>query len=94
MNSVRVGKLGAAMTGAAVSAFAISMLLDFFTDTMFFSCLSSLFIAIGYIIFVAGVLSTQKDAPMSATAIAGMAFAVVYAVLIFLVYYAELQIAR
>ena len=94
MNNIKVGKLGATITGAAVLAFAISMLIDFFTNTIFFSCLSSLFIAIGYIIFVAGILSSQKDCPMTATAIAGIAFAVIYAILIFLVYYAECTTVR
>ena len=94
MNNIRVGRIGATITGVAVLTFAISMLIDFFTDTIFFSCLSSLFIAIGYIIFIAGILSSQKNGPMPATAVAGIAFAVVYAVLIFLVYYAECTTVR
>jgi len=84
LNNIRVGRIGATITGVAVLTFAISMLIDFFTDTIFFSCLSSLFIAIGYIIFIAGILFF----------FAGIAFAVVYAVLIFLVYYAECTTVR
>ena len=71
MSNIKVSKLGAVIMGLAVSAFAISMLINFFTDTIFFSCFSSFFIAIGYITFVAGILSLQKDSPMSATAVAG-----------------------
>ena len=34
LNNIKVGKLGATIMGVAVLAFVISILIDFFTDTI------------------------------------------------------------
>jgi len=89
MKNTTIGKIGATITGLAVLAFAISMLVGLFSDTLFISCLVSIFIAIGFLPFMIALYSLNGDKDKKASGIAGIAFAVVYAVLIFIVYYAE-----
>lgn len=55
-----VGKVGAAVTGLAVLCFAVSMIFGFFADTLFTSCLASMFIALGYVLF-AGALAASNN---------------------------------
>ena len=87
-----VGKWGAGITGLSVVAFAISML--FGPGAIFASCLSSLFIALGYLPFAAGVVAVNVDVGRKATGIAALSFGAVYAVLILLVYYAQCTTVR
>lgn len=88
MKNTALGKLGAAVTGCAVFAFAIFMVIGLFSKMLFACCLSSIFIAIGFIPFMAA-LNASNDKNRSACGTAAMCFAAIYAVLIFIVYYAE-----
>lgn len=90
MNTL-TGKIGSAITGAAVLAFAVSMLV---TDGVFASCLSSIFIAIGFIPFMCSLAAVNKKDDNKALGYTGIAFSAIYAVIIFLVYYAECTTIR
>ncbi|HHW01008.1 MAG TPA: hypothetical protein GXX36_15850 [Clostridiaceae bacterium] len=94
MKNTTIGKIGSAITGLAVLAFAISMLVGLFSDTLFVSCLVSIFIAIGFLPFMIALYSLNEDKDKKASGIAGIGFAIVYAVLIFIVYYAECTTVR
>ena len=82
--------------GASVAAFAIAMLAGFASglNTAFVSYFVCIFIAIGYILFAAALAAPGKDKPLTAAGIAGAAFSVIYAALIFVVYYAMLTTVR
>ncbi len=60
-----LGIVGALVTGAAVLAFAVSMVVDFFTPTLFASCFASCFasmyLAIGYVTFTAALAGHNSD---------------------------------
>jgi len=87
-----VGKIGAAITGLSVLSFAVSMIVRLFNDSIgtYPSCLSSLFIAIGFVIFICSIFAVNNKPEHKAVGMAGIAFAVMYAVIIFLVYFAEI----
>lgn len=93
MKNAGVGKIGAAITGLSILAFAASMIAALYTDAIFACCLSGMFIAIGFIPFMAAINVCNAE-KQSACAVSAMCFAVVYAVLIFLVYYAECTTVR
>jgi len=80
---------GAIIVTAATIIFAISMLLAFDFGS-FFSCM---FLSMGYLMMTAGFLYEAKD-DKKVSGIIGMAFAVVYAVLINAVYFAQLTSVR
>ncbi|MFT8871999.1 MAG: hypothetical protein ABF868_06870 [Sporolactobacillus sp.] len=84
-----IGKTGALLTGSAIFIFAVSMIIGLFTDTLFASCFASLFIAIGYLLFVSALAALSVPEKRAAAG-AAFAFALVYAVLVALVYYAQL----
>lgn len=90
MNTL-TGKIGSVLTGAAVLAFAVSMLV---TEGVFASCLSSIFIAIGFIPFMCSIAAINKKTENKAVGYTGIAFCVIYAAIIFLVYYAECTTVR
>ncbi len=94
MNNNAMGKIGAAVTGLAVLSFAVSMVVGLFSNTIFASCLASIFIAIGFIPFMVSLVSKSKNANRKAVGMTGILFAAVYAVIIFLVYYAEITTVR
>lgn len=94
MKNITIGKIGSIITGTAVLAFAISMLIGLFSDTIFVSCLSSIFIAIGFLPFMTALYSVNEDKEKQACGIAGIGFAIIYAVLVFIVYYAECTTIR
>ncbi len=94
MHNATVGKIGAALTGAAVLSFAVSMIFGLRSNTIFTSCLSSIFIAVGFIPFMVSLFSKCKDTDKKAAGLTGIAFAAVYATIIFLVYYAECTTVR
>ena len=94
MNNIIMGKTGAAITGLAVFSFAVSMVFGLFSNTIFASCLSSIFIALGFIPFMVSLFSKCKNTDKKAVGLTGIAFAAVYAVIIFLVYYAECTTIR
>lgn len=90
-----VGKIGAAVTGIAVLAFALSMIVGLFIKgSTFASCFSSIFIAIGFIPFMCSIFAINNKDDTKAVGFTGMAFAAIYGVIIFLVYYSECTTVR
>ncbi|HHW22078.1 MAG TPA: hypothetical protein GXX26_04245 [Clostridiaceae bacterium] len=89
--NISTGKIGSVVTGIAVLAFAISMILS---AGVFISCLLSIFIAIGFIPFMCAIFAVNRKSDNKAVGYTGVAFAAVYAVIIFLVYYAECTTVR
>ena len=96
MVNKRLGKIGAVVTGMSVTIFALDMILRLAIgyETAFASYFVCIFIAIGYVLLAASIASTQKNKQLAATGSAGIAFAVVYAILIFIVYYSMLTTVR
>lgn len=88
--NIKLGKISSLVTGIAVFLFALSMIFG----TIYTSCLSSIFIAIGFIPFMCSIFAVSKKDDSKAIGYTGIAFAAVYAVLIFLVYYAECTTVR
>lgn len=86
-----VGKTGAAVTGLAVLAFALSMVI---APSIFVSCFASMFIAIGFVPFMCALFAVNKQPQYKAVGYTGIAFAVVYVVIILLVYYAQCTTVR
>lgn len=74
MNQI-VGKSGAAITGFAVLAFAISMIVALFVKGTFSSCFSSIFIAIGFVPFIGAIFAADSNADHKAIGFVGMMFA-------------------
>lgn len=89
--NITTGKIGSIVTGIAVLTFAISMI---FVEGVFASCLSSMFIAIGFIPFMCAIFAINKRSDNKAVGYTGVAFAAIYAVIILLVYYAECTTVR
>jgi len=84
-----LGKIASAVTLCAVAAFAVSMLLG----SGFLSYLSCMFIAWGFVPMVAAFAALSgQDA--KAHGYAALAFASVYAVLVMLVYFAQLTAVK
>lgn len=83
MNRI-IAMIGAAIVTITVFLFAVFLIVDF----SFGSYLVCMFLPIGYIMLAAGLHQECTDDRMAA-ADAGMIFAAVYAVLIFLVYFAQ-----
>lgn len=94
MNNRTVGKIGAFVTGLAVLAFAISMVFGLYINALFASCLSSVFIAIGFILLSVSLSACNENPEKKAVGAVGVAFSVIYAVLIFIVYYSEITTVR
>ena len=95
MTNIRAGKLGAAVTGVSVTAFAGAMLIELATGlyTASVSYFASIFIAVGYVILAAAVVA-RGGGKGSAAGLTGLVFAAIYAVLIFIVYFAMLTTIR
>lgn len=89
MKNTTIGKIGAALTGLAVLSFAIFMFIGLFVNTLFASCLSSMFIALGFLPFMIALYSLNENPNKKAAGLVGIGFAVIYCVLVFIVYYAE-----
>lgn len=88
MNRI-IPKIGAGIVTAAVLLFAACLILDF----PFGSYVVCMFLPIGYLMMAAGLhYESREDRRVAANA--GMAFAAVYAVLIFLVYFAQMTSIR
>ena len=96
MKDNKLGEIGTIVTGASVTIFALAMLIGLLTElnTALVSYFVCIFIAVGYIMFTAALAAPSKDKTLSAAGLAGLAFSVVYAVLIFVVYYAMLTTVR
>lgn len=88
--NIKLGKVSSLITGLAVLLFALSMIVG----TIFTSCLSSIFIAIGFIPFMSSIFAVNKRDDNKAIGYTGIAFAAIYGVIIFLVYYAECTTVR
>ena len=85
----KIAMIGAYIESAAVALFAAFLLLDFPFGS-YFVCM---FLPIGYILTVAGFFA-ECDPERRTAACAGLVFAAVYAVLIFLVYFAQTTAVR
>ncbi len=87
----KVGKLGSVLTGISIVAFALSMIFSLVSDFnwIFLSYFSCMFLAIGYVMFACSVYSLNKNDDRKASGIIGVAFSIVYCVLICIVYYAQ-----
>ena len=84
-----IPKSGAAIVAASVFLFALCMIVDF----PFGSYLVCMFLPIGYIMMAAGFQHECSDERQVAANI-GMVFSAIYAVLIFLVYFAQTTSVR
>jgi len=84
-----IPKAGAAITAVSVFLFAVCMLADF----PFGSYLVCMFLPIGYIMTAAG-FHTESRRERRTAATVGLAFAVIYAALIFIVYFAQVTSVR
>ena len=85
----RISKIGAAIVTADVVLFAICMIVNF----PFGSYLVCMFLPIGYIMMAAG-FQHERVEERRVSANVGMAFAAIYAALIFLVYFAQTTTVR
>lgn len=88
MNRI-IARIGSGIVTAAVFLFAVCLIID----VPFGSYLVCMFLPVGYIMLAAG-LHDESDENRRVAANTGMAFAVVYAVLIFLVYFAQTTSVR
>ena len=88
MNRI-IPRIGSVIVTAAVALFALCLIADFPFGS-YFVCM---FLPIGYIMMAAG-LHDESCENRRVAANTGMAFAVVYAVLIFLVYFAQTTSVR
>ena len=84
-----IAKAGAFIVVVSVLLFAVCMLIPFDFGSYFVCML----LAIGYVMMAAG-FSCESDAEHQVAAKAGMAFAVIYATLILLVYFAQTTAVR
>lgn len=84
-----VGKIGSGLTGLAVLAFAASMIFGLFTESIFASCFSSMFIALGFILFMSGLVSANNDKDKTASGKVCLICAAIYVTLIFIVYFSQ-----
>ena len=84
-----IPQIGAAIVTLTVSLFAIFMIVDF----PFGSYLVCMFLPIGYIIMAAG-FHHESPEDRRVPANIGMIFSAIYAVLIFLVYFAQTTTVR
>lgn len=86
-----LGRVGAGVTGLGVLAFAISMVFGLFMDALFASCFASIFIALGFMLFMAA-MNTQQE--RSACGVTAMGFSAIYVTIILLVYFAQCTTVR
>lgn len=89
MNNRVIGKIGPAVTGIAVLSFAVSMIVGIFFDTLFASCFASMFIALGFVLFMASLVTANKNKNFAAAGRTGLIFAGIYVGFIFIVYFAQ-----
>ncbi len=83
----RFGRVAAIVTLASVLAFAISMIADVFAA----SCISSMGIAWGFVPLACALAATAEKQKKPAV-LTAVAFAAIYAVLIMLVYFAQVTV--
>lgn len=90
----KLGQIGSLVAGGGTLAFAVSLVVGFFTSTLFVSCFASMLIAVGYLGVTAALAGEQEKADRKGVGYAAMAFGTVYAVLVLLVYYAQCTTLR
>lgn len=83
------GRLGAAVTGFATLGFALSMLYGLFGEGLFMCCFFSIFIALGFILFMSAITALNEDGERKAFGNVGLVCAAIYVVLVLIVYFAE-----
>lgn len=89
MTDKMIGKLGAGITGIATLAFAVSMIYGLFADGLFACCFSSIFIALGFILFMSGLAAVNKNDDRKAAGNVCLVSAAVYVVFVLIAYFAE-----
>ena len=89
MNNIVIGKIGSIVTGICVLLFAFAMIFDLIGDGLFWCCFFCTILAIGFGLFMAGIISLNKDKHKSGAGFASLIFAAVYCVLICIVYFAR-----
>jgi hypothetical protein len=96
LSNTKLGKIGAIVTGASVAVFTLAMLVWLATGlhTAYVSYFVCIFIAVGYVMFSAALAAPSRDKSLTATGLTGMAFSVIYSVLIIIAYYAMLTTVR
>ena len=82
MNNRVVGIIGSAVCTASVLCFAVSMIVGIFVKTLFLSCFASMFIAVGFMLFMCAVSGLNKDDEKRACDKVSLVCAAVYATLI------------
>ncbi len=90
----KLGLIGAATTGVAVFAFLVSMIVGFWTPTLFASCFSSMMIAIGYLTLAAALMGANRDEARRGIGYLSLGAGAVYAVLVLAVYFAQCTTVR
>lgn len=88
MNNRVIGKIGPAVTGIAVLSFAVSMIVGIFFDTLFACCFTSMFIALGFVLFMESLVTANKNKNLAVAGRTGLIFTGIYVVFIFVVYFA------
>jgi hypothetical protein len=95
MANIKIGKIGAIVAGVNVAVFAVMCVgLALGLDTTAVGVFFCMFLAIGYVMFAAALAAPSKDEPLTAAGLAGLAFSVIYAILVLIVYYATLTTVR
>ena len=89
MTNRAVGIIGSAVCSVSVLCFAVSMIVGIFVNTLFLSCFASMFIALGFMLFMCAVSGSNKDNEKRACGNVSLVCAAIYVTLIFLVYFAE-----
>ena len=56
-----VSIIGSAVCSVSVLCFAVSMIVGIFVNTLFLSCFASMFIALGFMLFMCAVSGSNKD---------------------------------
>ena len=78
-----VGIIGSAVCSVSVLCFAVSMIVGIFVNTLFLSCFASMFIALGFMLFMCAVSGSNKDNEKRACGNVSLVCAAIYVTLIF-----------
>lgn len=84
-----IGKIGAGVAGFATLSFAVCLIYGLFADGLFACCFSSIFIAVGFILFMSALVALNKDAERKAAGNACLVSAAIYVVFVLIAYFAE-----
>lgn len=89
MTDKMIGKIGAGVTGVATLAFAVCMIYGLFANGLFACCFSSIFIALGFILFMSALAALNKNPERKAAGNACLVCAAIYVVFVLIAYFAE-----